>query len=175
MKLSKPCLAIAVLVGLILGVLVIALLRGCTAPKEPPQPPAETAAAPSEAPAESESPSPAKTPQGSALAVEGLAFSRLGDAEIRLQWPDDLDARTEGYVIYRRSASDADGWKEIGRVASDGAVSGEEHAFTDALGSTAPQQFLYRVDPALPQDSADTAAAGYDFLTAETIRARKGA
>ena len=159
MKLSKPGLVIAVLVGLIAGVLLIALLRGCTAPKEPPQPPAETAAAPTEAPAETDSPPPAETPQGSALAVEGLTFARLSDTEIYLQWQDDLDARAEGYVIYRRSASGRDDWAEVGRVAS-----GEGHSFTDTLGRAAPQQFLYRVDVLLPQGSADTAAAGSPVL-----------
>ena len=148
---SKAGCLIAVLIGLIAGVLLIALLRSCS----PAQAPAVTAA-----PAASEAPTDAELTQGSAPAVHDLTFSRLSDTEICLTWPDDLDGQAERYAVLRRDAAGKDRWTEIGSVDADGAVSGEPRSFTDVLDSAEPRQFFYRIDAVLPRQSGGTAAAG---------------
>lgn len=158
MTFSKTGGLLAALVGIFAGVLIIAMLRSCAAPKDQPHAPAppslseEVSAAPAGEAAE--------TPQGSTLAVENVTFSRLSDSEIRISWPDELDAAAESYAVLRTDAAKPRGWTEVARVSSDKAAAGERNYWTDTLDSSAPKQFLYRIDVILPAESENTAGEG---------------
>lgn len=148
---------LAAVAGLLAGVLLILLLRGCNStPKQSRSEDQATAQTPSQ---EATQPPEQSVAQGNALRVEDLSFARLSDSELRLSWSDALDAQAAGYAVFRRSATQED-WAELGRVDSDGVVSGDVHLWTDAHDSTEPQQFLYRIDVIPPRDGADNAEAG---------------
>lgn len=80
---------------------------------------------------------PARTDAPDAQSVTELGFERLSSSAIRLTWEAPENCAPRQYRILRRSASGGD-WERRGET--------DTCAYTDDLASSAPQQYLYRVD-----------------------------
>ena len=80
---------------------------------------------------------PARTDAPDAQSVTELGFERLSSSAIRLTWETPENCAPRQYRILRRSASGGD-WERRGET--------DTCAYTDDLASSAPQQYLYRVD-----------------------------
>ena len=86
---------------------------------------------------------PIPTVAKTAVAVTRVEAARETAGSIRVTWTAAPEAA--GYMVLRKAPGDK-GWRCLGRVAAGG-----ETSFLDTLDSTAPRQYLYRVD-VLPAD-----------------------
>ena len=150
MKDTKRRIGLAVLlVGLALVLLAgaVLLLHRGGAP-EPADGPETAETAEPEAPTDD-------APAADVPGVTGLRFEKQSSTAIRLTWPASADAET--YRVLRRAPDDD--WEQRAELSSG------ETAYTDTLDSSAPQQYLYRVDLV----TADGAAAAGEAIPASNI------
>lgn len=80
--------------------------------------------------------------------INKLSAQRVDTSNIKLQWTDNLDAYVTEYVIEKYdNCAEKGTWKVVGVVGTQNHTKGQLYEYTDELGSTDPQQYVYHVVP----------------------------
>lgn len=89
-----------------------------------------------------------KTIEAEKVNVPELSAQREDTGHIKIRWADDLDGLVTGYFIERcDNRAEIHTWDLIDQVKIEEHVKGQLYEYTDALNSTDPQQYIYRIVP----------------------------
>ena len=91
--------------------------------------------------------------------IKTVSFYKVSPTKIKLAWSDAKDAQVKTYYLQKYNDSTKK-WKTIAKVNSDGVANSRRYAYTEKLSSSAPQQYKYRVNVTVRDESRYKAVSG---------------
>ncbi len=109
-----------------------------------------------------------KTAPKKAVQVKDISFSRISNREIEITWSDQNDPLVKRYMIKRRKTGE-ERWQTLDTQMSDGKAGGRELSFVDGLQGFEPQQYEYRIDVKVEDDTRYEAREGEPVLGSNVL------
>ena len=100
-----------------------------------------------------------------------LTTAKKSSRAIQISWDSPNDQFVAEYYVMRRNTKNSIGkgnWKTIASLDSDGLEEGASYTYTDALKSSQPQQYEYKICTLSADRNTDTRDSAYEAQTNET-------